>query len=75
MEKEELDQLCYVLKFALQVIEDNDLQQTKNKDNWRIGQSLENQIEVVSISIGDIKILGLWNGRTSMIYRNPYTGQ
>ena len=59
MEKEELDQLCYVLKFALQVIEDNDLQQTKNKDNWRIGQSLENQIEIVSISIGDIKILGL----------------
>ena len=44
----EFDQLQYVLKFALKVIEDNDLQQIKNSDNWRIGKSLEDQIDITS---------------------------
>ena len=39
------DHLEYVLKFALEVIEDNDLQNTKNNDNWKIGESIEKEIE------------------------------
>ena len=37
--------LEYVLKFALEVIEDNDLQNTKNKDNWKIGESIDQELE------------------------------
>lgn len=37
--------LEYILKFALEVIGDNDLQNTKNKDNWKIGESIEKEIE------------------------------
>lgn len=39
--------LEYVLRFALQVIEDNALESTKNNDNWFIGKALEEQIEQV----------------------------
>jgi hypothetical protein len=35
------DTTIYLLKFALQVLEDNDLQNETNKDNWVIGRDIE----------------------------------
>ena len=50
-----MDNLEYVLKFALQVIEDNELENTKNSDNWVIGEAIEEQLEQVkNCSIPDV---------------------
>ena len=35
----------YLLKFALEVLEANDLQDTKNNDNWTIGKDIEKHLE------------------------------
>lgn len=43
----EEDNILYVLKFALQVIEDNDLKDVKDNNNWILGESLEEQISTL----------------------------
>lgn len=49
MNEEQKDGLLFVLNFALQVIENNDLQATRNKENWAIGTALEDQIKQIEL--------------------------
>jgi len=39
--KEQQETSIYLLKFALKVIEDAGLENTKNNDNWTIGKDIE----------------------------------
>jgi len=47
MTEEEIQDIKYVLKFALNVIEENQLEDISNKDNWRLGKSLEESINKI----------------------------
>lgn len=50
-----MENLEYVLKFALQVIEDNELEHTMNSENWVIGKAIEEQLEKLkNCSIHDV---------------------
>lgn len=44
---EKLDEINYVMKFASDVIHDNELNETRNRSNWEIGSSLEDCIEYI----------------------------
>ena len=44
---EERKDIKYILEFALQVIEDNELENTTNKENWIIGKTLEKAINLI----------------------------
>lgn len=39
------DVTIYLLKFALETLEANDLENTRNKDNWVIGRDIETHLE------------------------------
>lgn len=39
----------YLLKFALEIIEQNELEDTKNKDNWTLGKDIEAHIKELEI--------------------------
>ena len=45
--------LEYVLRFALDVIEQNELEFTKNKDNWILGEAIEEQLALCSVVKSD----------------------
>ena len=45
---ERLDDFRYVFKFALRIIEENELEKSKNDDNWELGSSIEDQINEIS---------------------------
>lgn len=40
-----IENTLYLLKFTLEVLSDNDLQETKNHDNWVIGRDIESNIK------------------------------
>jgi len=42
--------LEYTLKFALEVLEENELENTKNKDNWIIGNAIHEQLRLGAVS-------------------------
>ncbi len=44
---EKLDEINYVMKFASDVIHDNELNETRNRRNLEIGSSLEDCIEYI----------------------------
>ena len=39
-----IDVTIYLLKFALETLEANDLENTRNKDNWVIGRDIETHL-------------------------------
>lgn len=42
-----MENLKYVLRFALDVIEKNELEFTKNKDNWILGDAIKEQLNIL----------------------------
>ncbi len=50
---ERLDEVKYVMEFASEIIYDNELDNEKNKENWTIGTSIDNQIDFLK-SVNEI---------------------
>lgn len=44
-EFKEMTDLEYVLRFALHVLEENELDHTNSKENWNLGMAIERELE------------------------------
>ena len=44
-----LDDAAYLLKSALEILQDNDLQTVKNSDNWIVGSSIEELLKEIEV--------------------------
>lgn len=56
----------YLLKYALEVLENNDLENTRNKDNWVIGRDIEAHLKEL-MQVENNGVLPLVGGRSEQL--------